>query len=75
MVMHLMLHSLDVLETKYNLLIQNMSMTTVVSGVAGLAAVATALSIISVVYLINDINSFYDDAIGELEEFKVHSTR
>lgn len=48
-----------------------MSLTTVVSGVAGLAALATALSIVTVVYLVNDINNFYDDAIGELSDFKV----
>lgn len=42
-----------------------------VSCVAGVTAVATTLSVVTVVFLVNDINNFYDDAIGELEEFKV----
>uniref|UniRef100_W6NG19 Nematode cuticle collagen and Collagen triple helix repeat domain containing protein n=2 Tax=Haemonchus contortus TaxID=6289 RepID=W6NG19_HAECO len=47
-----------------------MALTTVVTVVAGVAAITTAFSIILVGYLINDINSFYDDAIEQLTDFK-----
>lgn len=50
---------------------QAMTLTTIVSGIAGLTAVATGLCLLSVAYLLNDINNFYDDALGELASFKV----
>ncbi|RCN24661.1 nematode cuticle collagen domain protein, partial [Ancylostoma caninum] len=47
-----------------------MTTTAIVTGVAGITAVATVFSIITVLYLVNDINSFYEDAIEELLDFK-----
>ncbi|VDK63169.1 unnamed protein product, partial [Cylicostephanus goldi] len=47
-----------------------MGTQTIVTGVAGLMATATAFSILIVLYLVNDINSFYDEAVEELSDFK-----
>ncbi|VDM63540.1 unnamed protein product [Angiostrongylus costaricensis] len=47
-----------------------MGATSVAAGIAGFTAVVTTFSIIIVVYLVNDINTFYDDAIENLVNFK-----
>ncbi|VDL78816.1 unnamed protein product [Nippostrongylus brasiliensis] len=47
-----------------------MTVSTIVSGAAAVAGIATTISIVTVVYLVNDINSFYDEAIEELSQFK-----
>lgn len=48
-----------------------MRTTTLVSGVAAVTGVTVAVSLIFVAYIVNDINTFYDDALQELNEFKV----
>ncbi|WKX88544.1 hypothetical protein Q1695_008296 [Nippostrongylus brasiliensis] len=50
--------------------LQKMTVSTIVSGAAAVAGIATTISIVTVVYLVNDINSFYDEAIEELSQFK-----
>lgn len=38
-----------------------------------MTAVTTVLSILTVAYLINDINTFYEEALEQIAEFKVRS--
>ncbi|PAV87099.1 hypothetical protein WR25_12712 [Diploscapter pachys] len=47
-----------------------MSTSVLVGTVTGITAVVTLGAIVSVFYLINDINTFYDDSIQSIEEFK-----
>ncbi|VDL80899.1 unnamed protein product [Nippostrongylus brasiliensis] len=47
-----------------------MSTTSLVNGVAAITAITVVVALFGVGYIINDINSFYDDAIQELDSFK-----
>ncbi|EPB74242.1 nematode cuticle collagen domain protein [Ancylostoma ceylanicum] len=47
-----------------------MKTTTLVSGVAAATGVTVAVSLIFVAYIVNDINTFYDDALQDLSEFR-----
>ncbi|VDL78387.1 unnamed protein product, partial [Nippostrongylus brasiliensis] len=47
-----------------------MGTTSLVNGVATITAVVVVASLVGVGYIINDINSFYSEAIQEIDNFK-----